>query len=130
MLKPLVLILIAGVIFFLTFQATGLAAEEEAGQVDPLIPGLASFIVPGTGQLLIGDSDKALVHAIIDLGVLAAGCSAALLFPVPLVVWEVTVVARLSLSTYSALDAYSSTRELNRYHAALSQLISYMVQEG
>lgn len=127
MFKLVAAILIVGVAFLTVFQVTGISDEEEATLVNPLIPGLASFMVPGTGQLLIGDSDRALLHFFVDIGVIVSSYSTALASQTPFLVWEITSIAWLGWSAYSALNAYSSTRQLNRYQSALRQLLSYMV---
>lgn len=130
MFKLVAVILIAGVALLTAFQVTATADEEEATLVNPLIPGVASFMVPGTGQLMIGESDIALLHSLVSIGILVSGYWAVLSLQTTFPVWEITVIAELGWSAYSALDAYSSTRQLNRYQLAFRKLLNYMMLGG
>jgi len=86
------------------FQAlTGtfaMAAEAQTQKLDPLLAALASFVLPGLGQYLLGDQAKAINHLLIYVGVwivsvLLSPFTAGLTSFLP-VLWAL----------YSAYDAY------------------------
>jgi len=63
-----VLVLVLGAVSLVPLVGT---AQE--GPRDPLIHGLASFLVPGLGQYLNGEPDKALVHFLVAVAIPTAG---------------------------------------------------------
>ncbi len=76
----------------------------------PLLHGLASFVVPGLGQYLNGEYNKALLHFAVDVGIVVGGSYIALgLAPYPgwnLVAWAIGV-AHTAWALYSGWDAYT-----------------------
>ncbi|MGC9064746.1 MAG: hypothetical protein ACP5JL_08725 [bacterium] len=94
-------------VLVLAFQAlTGtfaMAAEaQQAKKMDPVIAAIASLILPGLGQYLLGDQSKGLTHLLIDIGIWVV--SIVLSFVgIGLITW---VLAPL-WSIYSAIDAYN-----------------------
>ncbi|MGC8972090.1 MAG: hypothetical protein ACP5K2_07850 [bacterium] len=105
-MKGLITKLALVVILIFAFQAvTGtfaMAAEaQQAKKMDPVIAAIASLIIPGLGQYLLGDQSKGLTHLLIDIGIWVV--SIVLSFVgIGLITW---VLAPL-WSIYSAYDAY------------------------
>jgi hypothetical protein len=84
-------------ILSVTFSAS--AATNEAW-----IPGLASFVVPGLGQLLNDQIDKAILHFGIDVAIVALGYYGGLFLPIG---WYLLPALHLGWALYSGYDAYS-----------------------
>ncbi|NOX44375.1 MAG: hypothetical protein GXO72_01370 [Caldiserica bacterium] len=105
---PLVIILGALALF------TPVAAAQE-GPRDPVVYGLASFLIPGLGQYLNGEPDKALVHFLVAVAIPTVGYYMAVITLNPFLAY-VTPLAQLGWSIYSALDAYNVAKEYNRAH--------------
>ncbi|MGB9681868.1 MAG: hypothetical protein ACPL1I_02650 [bacterium] len=80
-----------------------MAAEaQQAQKLDPMMAAIASLILPGLGQYLLGDQSKGLTHLLIDIGIWVV--SIVLSFVgIGLITW---VLAPL-WSIYSAIDAYN-----------------------
>ncbi len=72
------------------------------------IPGIASFAIPGLGQLLNDQSDKAITHFLVDLGIWAVYLTTARILP-PLAI--AMPVALLGWRGYSAYDAYTVAKD-------------------
>jgi hypothetical protein len=72
------------------------------------IPGVASFAIPGFGQLLNDQADKAITHFVIDLGIWAVYLTTARILP-PLAI--AMPVALLGWRGYSAYDAYTVAKD-------------------
>ena len=102
-----------GVVALLAFSIVGVAAEKAR---DPLIYGLGSFVIPGLGQYLNGDSDKALRHFIIGVAIPVVGYYAGFISPFPVLIWAVTGLARFGWSVYSGFDAYDTAQAYNEKH--------------
>ena len=99
MSKALVVGLVALCVLFV-----GVAASAQ----DEWVPALGSFVLPGLGQLLNDQVDKAITHFIIDLGIWGAGITVAYL--VPPVAIALPIVA-LGWRIYSGLDAYNVAQD-------------------
>lgn len=74
----------------------------------PLVHGIASFAVPGLGQYLNGEYDKALVHFAVDVVLLLGGGYLAAILPYPgfSLYWGVGLAHTL-WALYSGWDAYT-----------------------
>jgi hypothetical protein len=72
------------------------------------IPGLASFVIPGLGQLLNDEVDKAILHFGVNVGLVAVGWYAATLFPMG---YYAVPTLYLAWGLYSAYDAYSVAKD-------------------
>jgi len=86
------------------FVALGGSAQD----ADPLIPGLASFLIPGLGQLLNDQLDRALVHFGVDIAIWALGFYGATFLP-PLLF--ATPALHLGWAVYSGIDAYNVAKD-------------------
>lgn len=80
-------------------------------KADPLLPGAASFLIPGLGQFLNGEDGKGFTHLIIALVLpTAVGLGALLLAPVVPTLSYILLLAAPALylgwAVTSALDAY------------------------
>ncbi len=89
------------------------AAQE--GPKDPFLHGLASFIIPGLGQYLNGESDKALVHFLVAVSIPTVGYYVAFATLNPFLFYVVPL-AQLGWSLYSAMDAYNVAQRYNELH--------------
>ena len=89
-------------------MSKSLMKRPSGSQVDGVIPAAASFFIPGVGQLINGQGDKA-------LGVFAtwAVCGASFLGALPLVG---TVAGAIALGThiYAVADGYFTGRSKHR----------------
>ncbi len=72
------------------------------------IPGLASFIIPGLGQLLNDQLDKALIHFGVDVAIYVAGFTLGGYIPYT---WYIVPAAHLAWAAFSGLDAYNVAKE-------------------
>ena len=106
----LVLVVVLGAMAAIPFVA---AAEERPR--DPLIHGLASFLVPGLGQYLNGEPDKALVHFLVAVAIPTAGYYLAVLTVNPFLAYAIPLL-QLGWHVYSALDAYNVAQAYNEAH--------------
>lgn len=85
------------------------AAIPAAAASDAWIPGVASLAIPGLGQLLNGDEDKALVHFVVGLGISAIGYGIGwYILPGA---WYLVPTLYLAWSVYSAFDAYNVAKD-------------------
>jgi len=98
------LMLIVGVLL------VGFGAMGEEPSPTPLIRGVASFVLPGLGQYLNGEYDKALTHflviVLVDLGTPYVGNL------LPYYPDWVTGALHTLWALYSAVDAYQTALEL------------------
>jgi len=94
----------------LSILLVGFGAMGEEPSPTPLIRGLASFVIPGLGQYLNGEYEKALTHfvviVLVDVGTQYVGN---LLPSYP--DW-ITSALHTLWALYSAVDAYQTALEL------------------
>lgn len=84
-------------------------AQREPNPI-PLIHGIASFAIPGLGQYLNTEYNKALLHFAVDVGIIALGRLVLwpLLYPVlPWYGYGVVVLPHTLWALYSGWDAYT-----------------------
>jgi len=98
-------VVVACVVATLLFVAIGGSAQEDAW-----IPGLASFVIPGLGQLLNDQLDRALVHFGVSIAIWTVGFYSAIFLP-PMAI--ATPALALGWHIYSAYDAYTIADETN-----------------
>lgn len=80
-----------------------------AAASDAWIPGVASLAIPGLGQLLNDQVDKALVHFVVGLGIGAIGYGIGwYILPGA---WYLVPTLYLAWSIYSAYDAYTVAKD-------------------
>lgn len=100
------LLIIASLLVVMTATASA-QQDEEAG---PFIPAIASAILPGFGQFLNGEVNKAILHLALDVAIWTTwGLLGYLPGPVP--IGYLAGVAALGLRIYSAYDAYTVATE-------------------
>ncbi|MBC7220479.1 hypothetical protein H5T55_03220 [Candidatus Bipolaricaulota bacterium] len=82
-------------------------AQREPNPI-PLIHGIASFAIPGLGQYLNAEYNKALVHFAVDVALIVGGGYLASMLPHPgfSLYWGVGLVHTL-WALYSGWDAYT-----------------------
>ncbi len=92
------LLVITGLILS-SFASTGVAQDD----ISPVVPAIASFIIPGSGQLINDQHNKALTHFVVGVALYSA-------YSIPYVYRSpaISVLPALNLawSGYSAYDAY------------------------
>ena len=105
-------VVVALVVGLLAVMAASSFAQT-APRTDAWVPGLASFIIPGLGQLLNDQMDKAIIHfgvaAVISVG---GSLASSMLFHNGF--WygySITAAAYLVWSVYSGLDAYNVAKD-------------------
>ncbi len=101
MRKVMILACAAALLLVTTFGAS-------AQSNDAVIPGLASFVVPGLGQLLNDQMDRAIVHFGVSIAIWTLGFYGAYYLP-PLAF--ATPALGLVWHIYSGLDAYNVAKD-------------------
>jgi len=89
--------------------------KENVERRDPLLYGLASFVIPGLGQFLQGDTNKALTHFLVAIAIGVAGGYLAVFTPYAFVT-PVIAAAHLVWALYSAMDSYEMAVAYNKEH--------------
>ena len=80
-----------------------------AAQMDEAwIPGLASFVVPGLGQLLNDEMDKALIHFGVDLAIFGLGYYVGSFLPFG---YYAIPALHLGWAVFSGFDAYNVAKD-------------------
>lgn len=89
------------------------AVAQAAPRTDAWVPGLASFIIPGLGQLLNDQMDKAIIHFGVAVAISVGGslASSVLLYNGFWYGYSIVAAAYLVWSVYSGLDAYNVAKE-------------------
>ncbi|GAB4304716.1 MAG: hypothetical protein Kow0097_02050 [Candidatus Bipolaricaulota bacterium] len=99
---------IAGVVLAVVVGLSVLGWAQTEPNPIPLIHGIASFAIPGLGQYLNAEYNKALVHFAVDVVIVVGGGYVAAILPPPGVplYWGVGLVHTL-WALYSGWDAYA-----------------------
>ena len=100
MKKTLVVLVVVGGLL------AGMAAGASAQPTETWIPGLASLLIPGLGQLLNDEVNKAILHFGVDVAINVAGYYAAVFLPLGYYGYPVWGLAHLGWALFSAYDAY------------------------
>ena len=106
MRKLVVTLFVGALILIGTVSA---AAQESA----PWLPGLASLVIPGAGQLINDQMDRALLHFGVGLGISVGTWLVAAVVPygVGLIVAPIGMLGSLGWAIYSAFDAYGVAKD-------------------
>ena len=80
---------------------------------DAWIPGIASFFIPGLGQLLNDEVSKAIIHFGVGLAIPVAGVFVISVLPWSLwtVGYSAVALATIGFRVYSGLDAYNVAKD-------------------
>lgn len=101
-----VLVLGCVVVGMLLVSFSSMAAKNDAW-----IPGVASFVLPGLGQLINDEMDKAILHFVVGVGIGALGYGIGwYILPGA---WYLTPALYFAWSIYSGFDAYSVAKDHN-----------------
>ena len=73
---------------------------------DAWIPGLASFVLPGLGQFINDEMDKAILHLGIAIALDVGAFYVAALLPFSYYTYPLVALVHLGWGIYSGLDAY------------------------
>jgi len=84
----------------------GMAVSASAQPSEAWIPGFASLLIPGLGQFLNDEVDKAILHFGVGVAINVAGYYAAVFLPLGTYGYPVWGLAHLAWALYSAYDAY------------------------
>jgi len=89
------------------------AGASAARNPDSWIPGIASFLIPGLGQLLNDQVSKAIIHFGIGMAIPVGGALSVAVLPVNLWTagYSVVALATIAFRVYSGLDAYNVAEE-------------------
>lgn len=102
------MLLILGVVLI---GGTALARQDP--NLTPLVRGFASFVIPGLGQYLNGEYDKALTHFVVDMVLVLGTYYVGALLPYrPFPVYWMAGLAHTAWALYSAVDAYQTALRL------------------
>jgi hypothetical protein len=80
-----------------------------AASSDAWIPGVASFVLPGLGQLINDEMDKAILHFVVGVGIGALGYGIGW-YVLP-GAWYLTPALYFAWSIYSGYDAYTVAKK-------------------
>ncbi|HDL86430.1 MAG TPA: hypothetical protein ENH11_08935 [Candidatus Acetothermia bacterium] len=107
-----VLVVVAVLVGLLGVMAVSGFAQA-APRSDAWVPGLASFLIPGLGQLLNGQMDKAIIHFGVAVGISVGGslASSVLFYNGFWYGYSIVAAAYLVWSVYSGIDAYNVAKE-------------------
>ena len=75
------------------------------------IPGFASLLIPGLGQFLNDEVNKAILHFGVAVAINVAGYYTAVFFPLGYYGYPIWGLAHLGWALYSAYDAYTVAKE-------------------
>lgn len=106
--KRALLVVVVGLSVFLPME--GIARETRPRE--PLLHGLASFLVPGLGQYLNDEPDKALIHFAVAV---AIPLTCRFLIPDYELRSYLTPLFQLGWHVYSAVDAYKTAEHKEKY---------------
>jgi len=107
-MRKCVLILLMVAILLVGIVVTGNAQEN----TDVWIPGIASFCIPGFGQLLNDEMGKAVLHFGVDVALWVGGVYLVALLPSPgYYSYSLIGLAHVVWSLYSGYDAYTVAKE-------------------
>lgn len=95
----------------MSFSQVTFAQSDEARS--PMLYGLGSFVIPGLGQLLQAEPQKALIHFGVAIAIPVVGTLAAIASPVPELVGAITGLASLGWAVLSSIDAYRLAQQYN-----------------
>jgi len=101
-MRGLIVLLCVGVILMMG------TVSAVAQTNDAWIPGLASFVIPGLGQLLNDQMDRAIIHFGVSVAVWTLGIYGGMYLP-PLLI--ATPALGLAWSVYSGFDAYNVAKD-------------------
>lgn len=101
MRKAMVVVVVALSLLFVAFGAT---AQDN----DAWIPGLASFVLPGLGQLLNDQIDRAIIHFGVDVAIVTVGWYLGGLMPYA---YYAIPALHLGWAVFSGLDAYNVAKD-------------------
>ena len=78
---------------------------------DAWIPGLASFVLPGLGQFINDQVDKAILHFGVAVALDVGAYYVAALLPLPYYTYPLVGLVHLGWGIYSGLDAYNVAKD-------------------
>jgi TM2 domain-containing membrane protein YozV len=82
-----------------------------AQTTDAWIPGLASFVIPGVGQFINDQVDKAILHFVVAVGLDVGVYYLAALLPFGYYSYPLVGLAHLGWALYSGFDAYNVAKD-------------------
>ena len=110
-------LVVVGLVMIGLLAITPLAVGAQPAQPNEAwIPGLASFLIPGLGQLMNGQTDKAVLHFGVDVAILVGGEYLTEVTYNPHELFGsrfvfIVLAAHLAWSLYSGYDAYTVAKE-------------------
>ncbi|MBU1050133.1 hypothetical protein KKG90_08950 [Candidatus Bipolaricaulota bacterium] len=99
-MRKLIVLLSIGVMVLVS--SVGAVAQSN----DAWIPGLASFVLPGLGQFINDQTDKALLHFGIAIALDVGAYYVAAILPFSYYSYSLVGLVHLAWGVYSGLDAY------------------------
>lgn len=113
--------------FLFLIPSVPVLGQEEAPAVkcDPFINGAASLLIPGWGQWLNGEKEKAVMHLVVGLG-LSVG--AVLLYPTNLAL--LLGAARSVWSLYSVYDAFTTCLQKHKEAEQVGGYVPLLAYSG
>ena len=107
-------LIVIGLVVILMLAVTPLVSGAQATKSnDAWIPGLASFLVPGLGQWMNDQPDKAIMYFGVDVAIWIGGGYIASIMPI--YYWyegySLVGLAHLAWSLYCGYDAYTVAKE-------------------
>ncbi|MCI2425235.1 hypothetical protein LM599_04430 [Candidatus Acetothermia bacterium] len=120
MIKRIFIFLLIGTMVVALLPMGGMARERLQPR-NPLLHGVASFILPGLGQFLNDEPSKALIHFLVAVAVPTVAVVATHLLHIPWYLRSAVIsLASLGWHAYSAFEAAETAEEFNRKHRLVS----------
>lgn len=104
MRKGMILVCAAALLLVTTFGAS-------AQTNDAWIPGLASFVIPGLGQFINDETDKAILHLGVAIALDVGAYYLAAILPFGYYSYPLVGLVHLGWGIYSGLDAYNVAKD-------------------
>lgn len=98
-------------VFMLLLLLIGVSASVGAQTDEAWIPGVASFVLPGVGQLLNDQVDKAILHFGVMVAINAGAYYATSFFRYGYYRYSLVGLLHLGWAVYSGMDAYNVAKE-------------------
>ncbi len=107
-----VVVLVVGLVGVLNMAA----AAQQAQEREPILYAVASFFIPGLGQVLQDEVQTGIVHFGIAVAIPIAGSYLRAVSPAPIVIGWSVAAAQFAWSLYSAFHSHDLAVEHNRRH--------------
>jgi hypothetical protein len=106
------IVVLLGIVSLVFLPVAGMA-QEIVHEREPLLYGFASFLLPGLGQYLNEEPDKALLHFFIAVAIPIVCYYVDYALPYSYPVYPACSLLSLGWAAYSGIDAYETAKNFN-----------------